>query len=96
MTIGGSSAWMVPSSGIVTWKSESASSRKASNGSSVRSSSSIRSTGAPPSCGCIASSSGRRIRNRSENSSSVSAWRSAEPSASAVRIATICAGKFHS
>ena len=38
---------MVPSSGIVTWKSESASSRNASNGSSVRSSSSISRTGGP-------------------------------------------------
>ena len=47
MTIGGCSALTVPSSGIVTWKSESTSSRKASKASSVRSSSSIRRTGAP-------------------------------------------------
>jgi hypothetical protein len=46
--MGGSGALIVPSSGIVTWKSDSASSRKASKGSSVRSSSSISSTGAPP------------------------------------------------
>ena len=47
MTMGGASARMVPSSGIVTWKSESASSRNASNGSSVRSSSSMSRTGGP-------------------------------------------------
>ena len=37
-TSGGASARTVPSSGMVIWKSESTSSRKASNGSSVRSS----------------------------------------------------------
>ena len=54
MTMGGSGATMVPSSGIVTWKSDSASSRKASKGSSVRSSSSMRSTGAPAGSGSSA------------------------------------------
>jgi hypothetical protein len=49
--MGGSAALIVPISGIVTWKSDSASSRKASNGSSVRSTSSISRTGGPPSCG---------------------------------------------
>ena len=38
-------ALTVPNSGIVTWKSESSSSRKASNSSSARSTSSISSTG---------------------------------------------------
>ena len=48
-TTGGAAARIVPSSGIVTWKSDSTSSRYASNGSSARSSSSISSTGATPS-----------------------------------------------
>ena len=47
ITIGGCAALTVPISGIVTWKSASTSSRNASNASSVRSSSSISSTGAP-------------------------------------------------
>ena len=51
MTIGGCAALMVPSSGMVTWKSASTSSRNASNASSVRSSSSISSTGAPAGVG---------------------------------------------
>jgi hypothetical protein len=42
-------ALIVPISGIVTWKSERISSRNASNSSSARSISSIRSTGAFPS-----------------------------------------------
>ena len=55
---------MVPISGIVTWKSESSSSRKASNSSSARSTSSISSTGGTWSSLSIASSSGRRSRKR--------------------------------
>ena len=69
MTIGGSAALMVPSSGIVTWKSTSTSSRKASNASSVRSSSSISSTGGAGRSGSSACSSGRLIRKRSEKMS---------------------------
>ena len=45
MTCGGCVALMVPISGMVTWKSESTSSRNASNSSSARSTSSISSTG---------------------------------------------------
>jgi hypothetical protein len=53
-------ALTVPSSGIETWKSDSTSSRKASNSSSARSISSMSSTGA---MGLrIAASSGRSIR----------------------------------
>ena len=44
-TIGGCSAWIVPTSGTVTWLSASTSSRNASNASSARSSSSIRRIG---------------------------------------------------
>jgi hypothetical protein len=47
-TNGGRSARTVPSSGIVTWKSESTSSRNASKPSSARSISSTRSTGGAP------------------------------------------------
>jgi hypothetical protein len=57
----------VPISGIVIWKSESTSSRNASNSSSARSISSIRST--TGSSLSIASSSGRRMRNSGPNSS---------------------------
>ena len=53
-------ARIVPSSGTETWKSESTSSRYASNSSSARSISSMRSTGA--SSWVIASRSGRRRR----------------------------------
>jgi hypothetical protein len=64
--------------GIVTWKSLSASSRNASNGSSVRSSSSISSTGAP------ATSRAHRLQQRAFDqvavgNSSGSASRSAPP-----------------
>ena len=45
MTTGGSAARIVPSSGIVTWKSDSSSSRYPSNSSSARSISSMSSTG---------------------------------------------------
>ena len=45
-TIGGCAAFTVPSSGTVTWKSASTSSRNASKASSVRSISSINRTGA--------------------------------------------------
>ena len=48
----------VPSSGTVTWKSDSTSSRKASNSSSARSTSSISRTGGGPSDGAMARSSG--------------------------------------
>ena len=48
MTCGRSCARMVPISGTVTWKSESTSRRKASNSSSLRSISSMSSTGARP------------------------------------------------
>ncbi len=58
MTIGGSSALIVPSSGTVTWKSDRISSRNASKASSVRSSSSIRKTGAAPAL------PGQRIEHR--------------------------------
>ena len=88
-TIGGSSALTVPISGIVTWKSASTSSRYASNGSSVRSSSSISRTGAPDGEGSIAWSSGRRIRKLSLKMSWASASRSVEPAASAMRISSI-------
>ena len=44
ITLGRRAAAIVPISGIVIWKSESTSSRKASNSSSARSISSIRST----------------------------------------------------
>ncbi len=54
-------ASIVPISGIVIWKSESTSSRNASNSSSARSISSMRSTTC--SSESIASSSGRRMRN---------------------------------
>ena len=67
MTVGRRVATIVPSSGIVTWKSDSSSSRNASNSSSARSISSIRST--TGSSTSIASSSGRRIRKRRSNSS---------------------------
>ena len=59
-TRGIETALMVPSSGMLTWKSDSSSSRNASNSSSARSTSSISSTG-----GCwrrIAASSGRSSR----------------------------------
>ena len=60
MTAGRRRAAIVPSSGIVIWKSERTSRRNASNSSSARSISSIsRTTGSSLS---IASSSGRRIR----------------------------------
>ena len=60
-------ASMVPISGIVIWKSESTSSRKASNSSSARSISSIsRTTGSSE---AIASSSGRRMRKSGPKSS---------------------------
>ena len=75
-TIGGCAALTVPSSGIVTWKSASTSSRNASKASSARSSSSISSTGAPAGSGSSACSSGRLIRNRSENTSCSSRSRS--------------------
>ena len=65
MTIGGCGAFTVPNSGIVTWKSERISRRYASNASSARSSSSIRSTGAPATSGSSACNSGRLIRKRS-------------------------------
>ena len=54
---------------MVTWKSASTSSRKASNASSLRSSSSISSTGEPAVSGSSACNSGRLIRNRSANTS---------------------------
>ena len=77
ITIGGCSALIVPISGMVIWKSASTSRRYASNGSSVRSSSSISSTGGPaPSCGCSACSSGRWIRKRSVKMSCARASRS--------------------
>ena len=68
ITAGLRRARIVPSSGIVIWKSESTSSRNASNSSSARSISSIRST--TGSSVSIASSSGRRIRNSGPKSSS--------------------------
>src|SRR5208282_452291 len=49
-----------------SWKSESSSNRYASNGSSVRSSSSISNTGEPSISGASACNNGRLIRNRSE------------------------------
>ena len=68
ITAGRRRAEIVPSSGIVIWKSERTSSRNASNSSSARSISSIRSTTC--SSVSIASSSGRRIRYSGPNSSS--------------------------
>ena len=68
ITAGFRRARIVPSSGIVIWKSESTSSRNASNSSSARSISSMRST--TGSSESIASSSGRRIRNSGPKSSS--------------------------
>ena len=60
MTVGRRRASMVPISGMVIWKSERTSSRKASNSSSARSISSMsRTTGSSE---VIASSSGRRMR----------------------------------
>ena len=56
---------MVPISGIVTWKSESTSRRKASNSSSARSISSIRSTGGAP-VALMACKSGRLMRKGGE------------------------------
>ena len=68
ITAGLRRARIVPSSGIVIWKSESTSSRNASNSSSARSISSMsRTTGSSES---IASSSGRRMRNSGPKSSS--------------------------
>jgi hypothetical protein len=67
MTVGRRRASMVPISGIVIWKSESTSSRKASNSSSARSISSMsRTTGSSE---VIASSSGRRMRKSGPKSS---------------------------
>ena len=60
-TSGGVAAPMVPISGMVIWKSDSSSSRKASNSSSARSISSIRSTAWSPAR--TASSRGRSSRN---------------------------------
>src|SRR5262249_22375482 len=77
--------------GIVTWKSASTSKRNASKASSARSSSSISSTGGPAGSSSSACSSGRLIRKRSENTSCSSRSRSWAPSASATRIAIICA-----
>ena len=68
ITAGRRRAAIVPSSGIVIWKSESTSSRNASNSSSARSISSISST--TGSSLSIASSSGRRIRYSGPKSSS--------------------------
>ncbi len=68
ITAGRRRALIVPISGIVIWKSESTSSRNASNSSSARSISSISST--TGSSESIASSSARRIRKRFEKSSS--------------------------
>src|SRR5438093_3422760 len=70
---------MVAISGMEIWKSESSSSRKASNSSSERSISSIRSTGGVASSLSMASSSGRRSRN-SELKISRSAARRSSPS----------------
>ena len=67
ITAGRRLAGIVPTSGIVIWKSESTSSRKASNSSSARSISSMSST--TGSSDAIASSSGRRIRNSGPKSS---------------------------
>src|SRR3954449_13153089 len=55
---------MVPISGIVTWKSDSSSSRNASNSSSARSISSIRRTGGGSSALSIPSGNGGRPRKR--------------------------------
>src|SRR6266568_5176336 len=74
-TIGGSVALTVPISGIVIWKSDSTSRRYASNGSSVRSSSSISSTGAAPGAPSSACISGRLTRKRSEKMSLATASR---------------------
>ena len=66
MTTGLESAVMVPISGMLIWKSDSISSRNASNSSSARSTSSISSTARSP---CLtASSSGRSSRNFGPNS----------------------------
>ena len=68
ITAGLRRARIVPSSGIVIWKSDRISSKKASNSSSARSISSMsRTTGSSVS---IASRSGRRMRNSGPNSSS--------------------------
>ena len=68
ITLGRRRAAIVPSSGIVIWKSESTSSRNASNSSSARSISSISST--TGSSLSIASRSGRRMRYSGPKSSS--------------------------
>ncbi len=83
MTIGRSAALMVPSSGIVTWKSDSTSEKVGLE----------RLVGAiqlvdqqdrrPSACGCSASSSGRRIRNFSSKISAAIWPRSCTPCASA-------------
>jgi len=62
MTSGGLGARTVPISGMLIWKSDSTSSRNASNSSSARSTSSISSTAWPPAR--TASSSGRSSRKR--------------------------------
>jgi len=56
---------IVPISGMVTWKSESTSRRKASNSSSARSISSMRSTGGAPGW-LMACRRGRRMRKGGE------------------------------
>ena len=84
-TIGRREAVIVPSSGIVTAKSDRNSSRNASNSSSARSISSISSTTGRSPSASSASSSGRRSRNRSENSSPSSTPPSAARSASSCR-----------
>ena len=91
-TMGGEGARTVPTSGMVTWKSERISRRKASNGSSVRSISSTRRTGGPEASGSRARSKGRLRRKRSAKMSwatrslaSAPTW----PASSARRISSI-------
>ena len=95
MTIGGRAARITPSSGIVTWKSESTSSRKASKGSSARSSSSMRSTGGSPPEDSSAWRIGRLMRYSAEKRSR-SSEDLAAPVTSARRIAVIWRWTFHS